>query len=347
MKRKINTAILVAATIFSDWSTLLLPLYLSFVFINGTFKIKKRELFPFISLILIAIIYSYFGFMKTEAIFVIKNSLLFWLLPTLFLIKNYQVSIRLINLLIRILYAQCLIVISLHILGVNVFNREGIFSFLLGYYSGGGTVVLFRFYSYKLVLLMSLIIIRFTYFEYTPERSFLSLLGSVVISGSKALALALVTSLATLISKAKGARKIVLLIIISGILTALMIFYPIIPLILAVFNPNDISNETRLNVFQTLMLDPLDLIIGNGFGHPLPPALIRDTTRPYGFEISYISYMHKIGLSLFYVAWALVRKLGLKGVFATTPVWLAALGNPTLSHLYNIFLFSMIIGFRK
>jgi len=347
MKRKINTAIIVAATIFSDWSALLLPLYLSFVFINGTFKLKKRELFPFVSLILIAIIYSYLGFMKTETIFVIKNSLIFWLLPTIFLIKNYQVSLRVINLLIRILYTQCLIVIALHLLGVDVYNREGMFSFMLGYYSGGGTVVLFRFYSYKLVLLMSLIIIRFTYFKYSPERSFLNLLVSVLISGSKALSLSLVSSLVALIRKTNGMRKIILLTVVLFVMLGASVFYPIVPLILAAFDPSDVSNETRLSVYQTLLLDPVSLMIGNGFGHPLPSSLIRDPARPYGYEISYISYMHKIGLFLFYVAWVLARKLDLKGLLALMPVWLAALGNPTLSHLYNLFLFSIIIGSRK
>ena len=347
MRYKSNNRILILATIFSDWSLFLLLLYVSFIYVNGSFYLKKKDIFSCIVVIVIAFIYTAYGLSRTDPLFVIKNSLIFWLLPTLYFIRGYSLPKKTIDVMILVLFAQCFVVIVLHLIGFNVYNRVGAFSYFLGYYSGGGTVVSFRFYSYKLVLLMALIFIRFLYFKHSPERSYFGLISSVVISGSKALALSLVLALSLLVMKTKGARKLILFVVVFCAMSVMSASFPIFSLIMAVFDVNDASNETRLTVYRILLGDPWSILIGNGFGYPLPSNLIRDAARPYGFEISYLSYLHKIGLSLVWISWIISKQLKVKGVVALIPIWIAALGNPTLSHLYNIFLIAIIIGLRK
>lgn len=335
------------ATFSSDSSPALLLTFIVFLIKNFRASAPASKTFAFLVTLLIFLIYFSFGLYQSPVTHVLKNGLFFALLPFCFMFRLDFVTLRFLNSLIMVLSFQLIGTVALHFLGLNVFHRDDWFSWMFGYYSGGGTVVSLRFYSYKVVLLMSLIFMRMLYFKYSYARNLVGLLFSVVISGSKALALALVLAVRILYRSAPRKQRWSYRISLLIVFCFFSLWFPFIDLFLAVFDPNDISNETRLSVLSVLFLDPYDLIVGNGFGFSLPQNLIRDLDRPYGYEISYVSYMHKMGLSLFVVFWLVSSHINLRGILALSPILIAALGNPTLSHLYNLMFLIMIMAVRR
>lgn len=336
--------ILRMSVIASDW-LVFSAFSSSSIFLTGFLtRIHLKKIMSLLVWYAIVTCYTLIGFAAYPTDHVVKNSLFFFLIPLASILnagKFFNPS--LIDILIAIIVLQILLVVALHFGGLEVFHRKGWFTKALGFYTSGGTVVNMRFYSYNFTILMCLVFMRIRMQGHRIKVvDMLLIVFAIYLSGSKGIVLAafypffrLITSKSIIINGKQ-------LIAIISILTVTFLYFPLAKLIGAIFDPSDISNITRLAVTASLFDGELTAW-GNGFGASLPEYLIRDTTRPYGFEISYVSYFHKLGFFFIIIMGLMLYLYGLNVLLLTLPIWTSALGNPTLSHLMNFVLLYLAV----
>ncbi|MDC1414098.1 hypothetical protein N8335_04490, partial [Amylibacter sp.] len=310
--------------------------------------ISLSKLLIILTWYLIVFSYTLIGLKSFPVDHVLRNSLFFYVIPLASLLNVASfVNKRYINTLIAIIVVQVLIVVMLDFLGIEVFRREGWFEKLFGYYTSGGTVVNNRFFNYKFTILLSLIFIRL---KLQSEKMYaidlLLIACAIILSGSKGIVLAALYPFFRLISFTSLKFNYKSLIVVVSAIFILANVFPLAHLIHAVFDQTDISNVTRLSVAVSLF-DEGSILWGHGFGASLPPELIRDGTRPYGFEISYISYFHKMGIFFIILCFLIIILLGVEAILLTLPIWISALGNPTLTHLMNFLLVYLAVCIVK
>ena len=332
------------SVITSDW------LFLSMLSCSSVLSLgiqRRLEFVKVVSLLLwytILISYTLKGLYSYPLLHVVKNSLFFYLIPAAALLRTGGFfNARFINVLISLIVLQCLVVVFLHFLGVEVFRREDWFTKLLGFYTSGGTVVNSRFYSYNFTILMSLIFMRIALQNNVVKLlDILLLIFAIVLSGSKGIVLAAFFLCMILVWKNLKKFNWMKIIITTFVVVVFTMYFPIYQLFMAVFDTSDISNVTRLQISYYLIESKLT-IWGEGFGASLPDGFIRDSTRPYGFEISYISYYHKLGIFFILLSMIMITLFGIQSLLYTLPIWLSALGNPTLTHLMNFIILYLAV----
>ncbi|WP_340300690.1 hypothetical protein [Roseobacter sp. HKCCD5988] len=328
--------ILLSSVVASDWVLFSALSSLSLFLVGLKTKISvARYLILFIWYAII-IVFTIKGLNESPWQHVLKNSLFFYIIPLASLLRTGTFfSKRFVNLLILIIVGQCVVVVALHSMGYEVFQRDGWFVKFFGLYSSGGTVVGNRFYNYNFTLLMCLIFMKVALQHNSLKLvDVLIIIFSIVFSGSKGIVLSgFVLVCYIILADVKKINFLKIFTIISCV-SVFANFFPLYDLFLATFDPSDISNVTRLTVTLSLIQNTLT-IWGEGFGASLPQELIRDVSRPYGFEISYVSYYHKLGI--FFVLLMLLFQLlfGTRCIWYALPIWVTALGNPTLTHLMN------------
>jgi hypothetical protein len=109
------------------------------------------------------------------------------------------------------------------------------------------------------------------------------------------------------------------------------------------FSADDVSNAVRYSQLNDLIDDIVPL--GKGLGAEVP-GNIRDDERPYGFELSYVNLIHKLGIvSLFtifayffsfYKAIAALRNINVDRRYAAVSLGglcylFPAIGNPIIA----------------
>jgi hypothetical protein len=325
--------------ITSDWLAASALSVLSLLSVGFRSKIPLEKLFIILIWYIIIVTFTLIGLESYPTSHVVKNSLFFYVIPIVSLLNVASfVNKRFINSLITIIVAQLLVVVIFDNLGIEVFRQEGMFVKFFGYYSSGGTVVNYRYYSYNFVLLLTLTFIRIKL--QSNKINFIDLIlivFSITLSGSKGIILAAVYPFIKMISFKSLRFNMKRLIITIAVICIFVNYFPALQLLNAVFDQDDISNITRLTVAAQL-IDGFNSIWGNGFGASLPPELIRDFTRPYGFEVSYVSYYHKMGIFFLILCFMIIILIGFESILLTLPIWISAAGNPTLTHLMNFFL---------
>lgn len=275
---------------------------------------------------------------------VLKNSLFFFILPLIALLKpGRYINKNFIELLIKIIVLQVSMVVVLDYLGVDVYNRSDWFQKVFGYYRSGGTVVETRFHSYNFTILLCLVFMRIKIQERLSFIDVLLISFCVYLSGSKGIVLAAFLPFLGFIHKKDVKFSFRKSLSIVFILVVMFLIFPLVGVIRATFDPEDISNATRLAVSAKLIIDPSN-IFGNGFGASLPSEYVRSGTSPYGFEISYVSYYHKLGVVFIALCVLMITIFGTQTLFLTAPVWISALGNPTLTHLANLLLLYLALS---
>lgn len=248
---------------------------------------------------------------------------LYIIVPFLFLLRPTVNS--LINVIIASSFIQMILCILSSIAFISKFGFLAISNSLSNarvYYSGG-LIILFpilsicigyNIFSQKRLLLPNsrliqllirskLYLILLFFFLIVPMLSKGFILGTVLL-------IILLISIPLIRFIKKGVFTKGLFIAISTIVmisVILSIFFHAI--ILDTFSKKDVSNLSRNEQFHELVQDIT--LTGNGLGAPLSSGYSRDPMG-YGFELTYINLIHKLGIvsSLVFISYFLVLLLG-------------------------------------
>ena len=250
----------------------------------------------------------------------------------------------------------------------NTYNNDNFFVLtLLGDFKGGSSTGHFRLFSLKIIIAIYFFIILFVvnlskrYFF----QSTLYLICSfilVILMASKGLITGYLFLLFIFFISIKKTIKISLVFLIIFLLFLyLSIQFNLFLLISATFDKDDISNSIRLQQTNYLLKDGLPF--GKGFGALIKSESFRSESSPYGYELSYYSYFHKLGLIILffilYPAYIFIKNLkfilfkeisliDFSIVLFSFLYIMPSIGNPVLFHPFHTFLFVIpIIMYNK
>jgi hypothetical protein len=255
----------------------------------------------------------------------------------------------------------CQIIISFIIVlftDFEVYNSKNyIITTFLGDFKGGSSTGHFRLFTVKSVISIYFSLIIYVYYLEKKEYviSFLFLFFSfilVILLASKGM----ITGyfLLLLISFIFSKKSISLVLFISILIIIFLVFFiqlDLFLLITATFDKNDIANANRLQQINYLFKNGFPF--GKGFGALIESEDIRSDTSPYGFELSYFSYFHKLGLFLlffiiypFYIFLKIlymkffnkISNIDFSIILFSFLYIMPSVGNPLLFHPYHTFL---------
>ena len=355
-----NINLLLALVIFSDSRLAIYFLLFLILFRNWNYLYRfvlhnKTIFFGFIILLPYGIIS---GIIQNNPIdYVLRNSasnLFLLTIPIVLKLEKEEIVILARKALFIITLQYLIALLSLFIFKQDIYYSDNeLIRAFIGYFSGGSSTGHFRLFSTKSTFAIFSALFLFEWDKNFKKISFISILFFLIISASKGLMLGVLATFGLyLLASLKKAS-------VSGIISfilfsASLIFFNFGKVITAIFDPNDISNLTRLLQIEVLLLEGFPF--GVGWGGELS-NIIRDNESPYGFELAYFDLFHKLGLfSLFIIFFLLSSYLtGLKKVLfsqnnkksllALYPLifLFPAIGNPTLLHPVNFILLGINI----
>jgi hypothetical protein len=208
--------------------------------------------------------------------------------------------------------------ISYVLFSVDVWN-DPLINLLFGSYIGGSSTGQIRMYSVAQIVGFPLFSVAFTRLVIaknklstsysTPKMNstmaaflyfVLSGAVTVIMPASKGFMLAALVILSVIIASWPyrkrwriSIKKILLGIVFAAIFFGVLIASGYINIALVIFAQNDEGNITRFLQLSHLLAD-INLV-GQGLG-AVVPGNVRDVDRPYGFELSYINLIHKLGI---------------------------------------------------
>ena len=299
---------------------------------------------------------------NNEPTYIINNSAgFFTLLFILSYNKYYNLifNIKFLKLISITIFFQ--IIVSFLIVlftDFEVYNSKNyIITTFLGDFKGGSSTGHFRLFSVKSIISIYFSLIIYVYYLEKKEflNSFLFLFISftlVILLASKGMITGYIFLL--IISFIFTKKSISLVFFISFLLLLfllLFIQFDLFLLITATFDKNDIANANRLQQINYLFKSGFPF--GKGFGALIESEDIRSDTSPYGFELSYYSYFHKVGLFLlFFIIYPLyiflknlymkfcnkISNIDFSIILFSFLYIMPSVGNPLLFHPYHTFL---------
>ena len=299
---------------------------------------------------------------NNELTYIINNSAGFFTLMFILSYNKYYnliFNIKFLKLVSITIFLQ--IIISFLIVlftDYEVYNSKNyIITSFLGDFKGGSSTGHFRLFSVKSVISIYFFLILYIYYLEKKEYffSFLFLLFSfilVILLASKGMITGYIFLLLISFVFTKKSLKLIFFIsFLFFIFLLLFIQLDLFLLITATFDKNDIANANRLQQINYLFKSGFPF--GKGFGALIESEDIRSESSPYGFELSYYSYFHKLGLFfLFFIVYPsylfmknlymkLFNKISLINfsiVLFSFLYIMPSVGNPLLFHPYHTFL---------
>jgi hypothetical protein len=299
---------------------------------------------------------------NNEPTYIINNSAGFF---TLLFILSYNKYYNLIfntkflKLISLTIFFQIIISFLIVLLtDFEVYNSENyIITTFLGDFKGGSSTGHFRLFSVKSVISIYFSLILYVYYLEKKEyfNSFLFLFFSfilVILLASKGMITGYFFLL--LFSFVFTKKSINLVIFLTILMLTFLVFFiqlDLFLLITATFDKNDIANANRLQQINYLFKSGFPF--GKGFGALIASEDIRSDTSPYGFELSYYSYFHKLGLFLlFFIFYPLyiflkilymrffnkISNIDFSIILFSFLYIMPSVGNPLLFHPYHTFL---------
>ena len=241
---------------------------------------------------------------------------------------------------------------------IEVYNSENyLLKTLLGDFKGGSSTGHFRLFSVKSIISIYFFLIIYVFYLEKKEyfKSFLYLFFSfilVILLASKGMTTGyLFLLLISLFYIKKSIKLIFFIIILFIIFLIFFIQFDLFLLITATFDKDDIANANRLQQINYLFKSGFPF--GRGFGALIESESFRSESSPYGFELSYYSYFHKLGLFIlffiFYPLFLFIKNLYMRIlkkisfldfsiVLFSFLYIMPSIGNPLLFHPYHTFL---------
>jgi len=250
----------------------------------------------------------------------------------------------------------------------NTYNNDNFFVLtLLGDFKGGSSTGHFRLFTLKIIISIYFLLILFVInlIKRKYIYSILYLISSfilVIIMASKGLITGYIFLLFIFFIFIKKSLKLSFVIfIIFLFFLYLSIEFNLFLLLSATFDKDDISNSIRLQQTNFLLKDGMPF--GKGFGALIKSESFRSESSPYGYELSYYSYFHKLGLiilffiiypiyifikNLKYIIYKEISIINFSLILFSFIYIMPSIGNPVLFHPFHTFLFILpIIMFNK
>jgi hypothetical protein len=348
--------------VFSDSRLYLYCIFALILFFNLKFVLAefRRSKF-FILLIFCTSLYGIIlGLLRSNGFsYIFSNAastLFLLLLPIVKFYSNILLSVRFLKVVMFTLFVQFVIVLFMSFgLSIDVYNSKSeTFTAFLGYFSGGGSIGGVRFYSIKAILGFSFsILLAINYINKSKYLAIIYISFSlffVLVMLSKGLVVgAFLIYIGLLWKSLKSFSGVFILLFFGFTLYYIQTQIDIFGVAKAAYDSEDVSNVTRFEQIDTLLSEGFPF--GKGYGASIS-SLVRDEDSPYGFEISFLSYWHKIGVFFFFYMFILVylflnnlyiflTRNGLNSlvVLSSLIYVIPALGNPTLFHISSVYLF--------
>lgn len=358
-----NANLITALIVFSDsriavYGLLFLIIFKNLKYIVLSISTSKLLFIGFLLLIPYGLIMGIINGNKLE--FIARNSascFFLLLVPVLYKLTTINI-VNIVNSCLNLIFFQYLIAIVLLIIGYDVYYSENtLFNMFIGYFSGGSSTGHFRMFSTKSTF--AAFAAMFLLVSKNPNKilNLSLLLFFLFITASKGLLLGFLCTFGFYLVKMLK-RLSISGITISIIIFTAVILYEVNSIIAAIFDPQDVSNVTRL--LQVEYLITAGMPFGVGWGGELS-NIIRDADSPYGFELAYLDLFHKLGI-LSLVILAYLVKLYITSVLKVLKsnnelekitlsllplIFLfPAIGNPTLLHPVSFILFGLSLKLK-